>query len=119
MQIYAEHSSKCLTLQEELSRLAEGLGKHWDLTLDHVERVKWYAPHIRHVVLDVRCSATPVPADLTAAHARLASQVPGYPQRKLRHLFTLVQSLSCTNPHPGIPMRFASQVRKMVYRHSS
>jgi hypothetical protein len=23
--------------------------------VEHVERVKWYGPHIRHLVVDVRC----------------------------------------------------------------
>lgn len=33
--------------------LSEGLA--WDVSLQHLERVKWYGPHIRHLVADVRC----------------------------------------------------------------
>ena len=60
------------------------LGRHWEISLAHIERVKWYAPHIRHVVLDICCSATLAPADPTAVHAPLASQVPGEPLRTCR-----------------------------------
>ena len=31
------------------------VGYSWDISIEHVERVKWYAPHIRHLVVDVRC----------------------------------------------------------------
>lgn len=30
-------------------------GYCWEIKVEHLERVKWYAPHIRHVVADVRC----------------------------------------------------------------
>jgi hypothetical protein len=52
----------CLWLQEEgacveaavshLSSLLEGMPGRagWKVTLTHVERVKWYAPRIRHLV---------------------------------------------------------------------
>ena len=61
-------------------RIAEGLGRQWDITLEHLERVKWYAPHIRHVVLDVRCSATPAPAEPSPQDAHQAGQVLGNSQ---------------------------------------
>ena len=48
-------------LQEELSAMCEELGRRFTLNLEHTERVKWYAPHIRHVVLDICCSATSAP----------------------------------------------------------
>ena len=39
-----------------LQGLAVGLGREgWGAEVRHVERVKWYAPHIRHLVLDVWC----------------------------------------------------------------
>ncbi|KAL8151209.1 hypothetical protein V2J09_021017 [Rumex salicifolius] len=41
---------------ESISQMAKSEGHHWDISLQHLERVKWYAPHIRHVVVDVRCS---------------------------------------------------------------
>ena len=65
-------------LQEELSAMCrEELGRRFTLNLEHTERVKWYAPHIRHVVLDICCSATSAPADPTAARAPPARQIPG------------------------------------------
>ncbi|KAG2492262.1 hypothetical protein HYH03_009502 [Edaphochlamys debaryana] len=39
----------------ELEELARSAGRDWELRLAHLERVKWYAPHIRHVVLDIEC----------------------------------------------------------------
>ena len=62
--------------------MARGLGRHWEIALHHLERVKWYAPHIRHVVLDIRCRATSAPADPKAAHTPLASQHPGESQSR-------------------------------------
>ncbi|DBA73560.1 TPA: hypothetical protein ACH3X2_009802 [Trebouxia sp. C0005] len=43
----------CLGTLATLQQLARQLGRNWQLRLDHCERVKWYAPHIRHLVLDV------------------------------------------------------------------
>ncbi|KAK1680165.1 hypothetical protein QYE76_041013 [Lolium multiflorum] len=40
---------------ESISSIATTHGLSWKVSLDHVERVKWYGPHIRHVVVDVRC----------------------------------------------------------------
>ena len=40
-----------------LRRHAEAAGRQWDLSLVHLERVKWYAPRVRHVVADVRATA--------------------------------------------------------------
>ncbi|GFR52770.1 hypothetical protein Agub_g15381, partial [Astrephomene gubernaculifera] len=39
----------------ELRRLAGQAGRAWSVRLHHVERVKWYAPHIRHIVMDIEC----------------------------------------------------------------
>lgn len=38
-----------------ISEIAESEGHCWNVSVVHVERVKWYAPHIRHLVADVRC----------------------------------------------------------------
>lgn len=38
-----------------ISDIAESQGRCWEVSVDHVEKVKWYAPHIRHLVVDVRC----------------------------------------------------------------
>ena len=42
----------------ELKSLAIGIGREdLDFVVDHLERVKWYGPRIRHVVCDVRCAS--------------------------------------------------------------
>lgn len=46
---WAEHVSR------SMHEIAKSEGYPWEVVIEHVERVKWYAPHIRHVVLDVRC----------------------------------------------------------------
>ncbi|XP_062189340.1 tRNA wybutosine-synthesizing protein 2/3/4 isoform X2 [Phragmites australis] len=40
---------------ESISNIAKARGLSWNVTVEHVERVKWYGPHIRHLVVDVRC----------------------------------------------------------------
>ena len=41
---------KCLDYAQEL-------GREWNVTANHLEKVKWYAPRVRHVVLDVSFSS--------------------------------------------------------------
>ncbi|KAL2642169.1 hypothetical protein R1flu_009756 [Riccia fluitans] len=41
-----------------ISSLARSVGRAWDVDIVHLERVKWYAPHVRHVVADVCCKQT-------------------------------------------------------------
>uniref|UniRef100_A0A2P2KSD6 tRNA wybutosine-synthesizing protein 2/3/4 n=1 Tax=Rhizophora mucronata TaxID=61149 RepID=A0A2P2KSD6_RHIMU len=36
-------------------QIARSEGYCWEVSLEHVQRVKWYAPHVRHLVADVRC----------------------------------------------------------------
>ncbi|KAK4439340.1 tRNA wybutosine-synthesizing protein 2/3/4 [Sesamum alatum] len=43
---------------QSISDIAKSEGRSWEVSIDHVERVKWYAPHIRHLVVDVRCKRT-------------------------------------------------------------
>jgi len=75
-------------MQEELSRIAGELGKHFTVKLEHTERVKWYAPHIRHVVLDIRCSAMSVPASPPHRQHFATSHLSGESQLEtLAHLF--------------------------------
>ncbi|KAL5972635.1 hypothetical protein ACLOJK_039440 [Asimina triloba] len=38
-----------------ICHIAESEGYSWDVSIQHLERVKWYGPHIRHLVADVRC----------------------------------------------------------------
>lgn len=40
---------------KSISEIAKSEGRYWEVSMVHLERVKWYAPHIRHVVADVRC----------------------------------------------------------------
>ncbi|KAI5068087.1 hypothetical protein GOP47_0016432 [Adiantum capillus-veneris] len=35
--------------------LSRNEGRSWNVHAAHVERVKWYAPHVRHLVVDVKC----------------------------------------------------------------
>jgi len=77
-----------MIVQEELSRTAAELGKHFTITLEHTERVKWYAPHIRHVVLDIQCSAMSASASRPHQPKAATSQVSGGSQpRILAHSF--------------------------------
>ncbi|KAE8696746.1 tRNA wybutosine-synthesizing protein 2/3/4-like isoform X2 [Hibiscus syriacus] len=48
-ELWANHVSK------SISEFARCEGRCWGVIIDHAERVKWYAPHIRHLVADVRC----------------------------------------------------------------
>lgn len=50
--LWTEHVSK------SISEIARSEGYCWEVSIEHVERVKWYAPHIRHLVADVRCRQT-------------------------------------------------------------
>lgn len=56
-----EEARCCLQTLESLQKLVKQLKRDWQLRLAHVERVKWYAPHIRHLVFDIqaRPSARP------------------------------------------------------------
>tara|TARA_B100000459_G_scaffold147396_1_gene116977 strand:- start:4692 stop:5912 length:1221 start_codon:yes stop_codon:yes gene_type:complete len=42
---------------EVLQKYAQQIGHGWDISAHHLERVKWFSPHIWHVVLDVECRA--------------------------------------------------------------
>uniref|UniRef100_A0A0E0I1D3 tRNA wybutosine-synthesizing protein 2/3/4 n=1 Tax=Oryza nivara TaxID=4536 RepID=A0A0E0I1D3_ORYNI len=43
---------------KSITNIAKTHGLSWNVTVEHVERVKWYGPHIRHLVVDVKCRAT-------------------------------------------------------------
>uniref|UniRef100_J3MLB2 tRNA wybutosine-synthesizing protein 2/3/4 n=1 Tax=Oryza brachyantha TaxID=4533 RepID=J3MLB2_ORYBR len=43
---------------ESICNIAKTQGLSWNVTVEHVERVKWYGPHIRHLVVDVKCRPT-------------------------------------------------------------
>jgi tRNA wybutosine-synthesizing protein 3 len=38
-----------------LEKYAENHGRNWQIKAAHLERVKWFSPHVWHVVLDVEC----------------------------------------------------------------
>ncbi|KAL0542912.1 hypothetical protein IC582_017993 [Cucumis melo] len=42
-------------LIHSITEIAKSEGHCWDISVEHVQRVKWYAPHIRHLVADVQC----------------------------------------------------------------
>ncbi|KAH9608479.1 hypothetical protein KSS87_000681 [Heliosperma pusillum] len=48
---------------KSISEIAESEGRFWKVAVVHLERVKWYAPHIRHVVADISCEDTQRRAD--------------------------------------------------------
>ncbi|CAI5474529.1 unnamed protein product [Closterium sp. Yama58-4] len=56
----------------EFEKLAREEGRSWEVKAVHLERVKWYAPHIRHVVLDVCCK----PKDLYLECSQRAAMFP-------------------------------------------
>lgn len=47
--LWTDHVSK------SINGIARSEGYFWEVSVVHVERVKWYAPHIRHLVADVQC----------------------------------------------------------------
>lgn len=40
----------------KLENMSQSIGREWKIEAKHLEKVKWYAPRIRHVVLDVHCT---------------------------------------------------------------
>ena len=53
----ADEAAWCEALLRTLARLAADAGREWTLRVAHLERVKWYAPKIRHCVADVWCGS--------------------------------------------------------------
>ena len=39
----------------EYETICRELNLNWELSVNHIEKVKWYAPRIRHVVIDLEC----------------------------------------------------------------
>ena len=61
------------------------LGRRFTFTLEQTERVKWYAPHIRHIVLDICCSAASAPATMPAQPVCRAAANPSAGSHLPRH----------------------------------
>jgi len=49
--------SWCEETMQKCLQFANKAGRHWEIVSHHLEKVKWYAPRIRHVVLDVSFSS--------------------------------------------------------------
>ena len=59
MNVEEEHvESWCESTVEHVQSLAEKHGLAFSVKAEHLEKVKWFAPRVRHVVLDLR--VTPV-----------------------------------------------------------
>ncbi|GAB5357309.1 hypothetical protein AAMO2058_000363500 [Amorphochlora amoebiformis] len=47
------------SVREAIERLAQASGdprkQDWNVNVTHIEKVKWYAPRVRHVVVDIHC----------------------------------------------------------------
>lgn len=48
-----EVASKISSILINTHRLTDG--KHWTVTIRHIECVKSYAPHVDHIVVDLEC----------------------------------------------------------------
>ena len=49
--------SWCQETMQKCVQYANDAGRNWEVVSHHLEKVKWYAPRIRHVVLDVSFSS--------------------------------------------------------------
>ena len=49
--------SWCEETMQKCVQYAKDAGRNWEVVSHHLEKVKWYAPRIRHVVLDVSFSS--------------------------------------------------------------
>ncbi|RZC65651.1 hypothetical protein C5167_009347 [Papaver somniferum] len=52
----SEETSWSEYVAKSISDIGISEGNHWKVSVQHIERVKWYGPHIRHLVADVRCT---------------------------------------------------------------
>jgi len=52
-----EEEATARAVAQELETLfREERGNSWTCTVEHVQKIKWFAPHVRHVRIDVRCN---------------------------------------------------------------
>lgn len=92
-------------LQAELEGLSKEMGRSWRVLIRHVERVKWYAPHIRHIVLDVECrpeqAAVLAPKQATSPNQKQATRpVPDQATSSALTLATSPAPDQATSPLP-------------------
>jgi len=59
----SEEANWIETTVEKFAELAADAGRQWKVSKAHLERVKWYAPHVRHVVLDLHCQEVAEPME--------------------------------------------------------
>ncbi|GJR14349.1 tRNA wybutosine-synthesizing protein 2/3/4 isoform X1 [Tanacetum coccineum] len=52
----SEEESWTEQVSKSIKEISRSEGYNWDVSVEHVERVKWYAPHIRHLVVDIKCN---------------------------------------------------------------
>ncbi len=57
----------------ELRTMSVEMQRNWSISVEHREHVKWYAPHIRHVVLDIRCQVPTANTDLPSSSPKANS----------------------------------------------
>lgn len=50
-----EISTMAANILSEFETISSELNLNWELTIKHIEKVKWYAPRIRHIVIDLEC----------------------------------------------------------------
>nr|GMC77290.1 tRNA wybutosine-synthesizing protein 2/3/4 [Ipomoea batatas] len=50
----SEEASWTQYVSQSIQDIAQSEGRAWEVSVEHMERVKWYAPHIRHLVVDLR-----------------------------------------------------------------
>jgi hypothetical protein len=85
-------------LEREVAEMAATAGMDWAVRVEHVEKVKWYAPRVRHVVADVRCA----PRRLATAWAVGVNAATSPPlTRVARLLFLTAPCVACTDPRRG------------------
>ncbi|KAJ0983059.1 hypothetical protein J5N97_011314 [Dioscorea zingiberensis] len=53
--IDSEESSWLEYVVKTITNIAKSEGLCWQISVEHLERVKWYGPHIRHLVADLSC----------------------------------------------------------------
>lgn len=58
-QAWADDTANCIA-----SLLKDVTGASWVTSIQHIEHVKSYAPHVHHIVLDLECRPTWVDADV-------------------------------------------------------
>ncbi|KAD0533610.1 hypothetical protein R6Q59_016587 [Mikania micrantha] len=51
----SEEDSWTELVSKSFKEISRSEGYNWEVSVEHTERVKWYAPHVRHLVVDIKC----------------------------------------------------------------